>query len=482
MSATFSPIIEGFPSTVNGYSIFTETSTNMVDQRNALINDDWSTLEELANKGLGIAYGRYREIRRSTLGKDLSANADSFAKNLIQHAGDEDTRKAFFDKVKEELLNIDPNVDPNLLEGLDEMSVGNTNNTPINTLLEGTDFNATDETMITDTIEGVVGLATKSLMALAYANFHQHNEFISETQSVAAHGDEFLDLLIEPVDSFEGDLSAHLKGLYSDLVTDKGVSQGAEKIMQFLEENLPEYCRTQAVIRQYAIALKDAGRGTASEKVGALAVRAGDVTREAFAAYSSAYYLSLQSTVGTGSKKARSILKKSNSYSFDKSFPNGKNVSIAKVDDLNDGDYVEVIGQVKSIETGRDSDDKLVTQVTLYDPSSKTEMTAAAVYVHFRHIGLLEGSYARVSGTWKSGSVINHNNPALEIEKLSVNELSKASWRIAFLDLSDKFVDRWPGGFNIQFGVAPHISTPEGDDSESEILGAGELIFKPFRR
>jgi hypothetical protein len=97
-----------------------------------------------------------------------------------------------------------------------------------------------------------------------------------------------------------------------------------------------------------------------------------------------------------------------------------------------------------------------------------------------RNSGLQEGAYCRLSGKWKKQSTINKGNPAVEIEQLRINDIAEKSWKVKFTDVADKFVDRWPGGLNIAYGLSEHFSG--GPEGTSKQLGAGELIFKPFYR
>lgn len=478
----FKAIIEGVPSLLNGNSIYTFALHLMVDQKNALIADDWDTLEELANQGIGFAYSTYKQLQRHSgnLQSNLSEANEGFAEMLTFHSNDEGTRDEFFSTVKEELLKIKPDISEDFLEGLDDLQNGKLADNPLFNMLKSVESIATDSDMESDTIDITVALAVRSLMALTYTEFHRHNEAVADID-FSTYGDNFYNYIKSTVDCFYEELESSMKMIHGSLVMGLSPVAAADELADKILNALPTFGRVQATIRNYALSLKNAGKGMASEKAGEIAVISGDLTRSAFTAYAAAYYLSLQSSVANQDKKVKDVIGKAQFLSYDTAFPNGKDVEISKVNTLTDGEYVEVAGFVDSIEVGRDNDNKLITQITLHDPSSNSKVVAAGIFVHLRHIGLQEGAFCRLSGVWQSESGINKNNPAIEIEKLSISELASKSWKILFQSSVDKFVERWPGSLNIKIGLSHHVSDAE-NETESLILGAGELIYKPFIR
>lgn len=482
MRNELSIVIEGIPTTLQGYTLYTGAINQLVDQRRALVTDDWVRVEELANQGLGSFYGSYREIRRflgvlDTL--DLESK-QHFIGMLKEHAKDDETRAAFFAKVKEDLLQLNPEIGEDYLKGLDDLAEGKTSNNDLLNLLKPAGA-VSDSAMEDSAIEAAVALAVRSLMSLTFANFQSHyTTYLDHVFSGPYLNDEFLNVLQDEVNMFAHQLAVSTKRLHNTLVMGLSPESTAEELAGNLEESLPRFGRLQATMRLYAIYLKKENKGAASEKVGELSARAGSLTRSALSSHASAYYLSLQSRKTAPKAKAAQLIAKAASLAFEVDLPNGKNTEISKTGQLADGDYVEVAGFVKAIQTGRDTDNKLITQVTLYDPSSNAEVVAAGIFVHLVHVGLSVDSFCRLSGTWRPTSGLNSGNPAIEIEKLPVNELSAVSWKVSFEDLSDKFIDRWPGGLNISYGLSPHFSGEE--EGDSEVLGAGELIYRPFLR
>jgi len=479
MSKILTAVLSGAPPVLKGYTYFTSAFQLMVKQRNALIKDDWKTLDKLANQGLGNAYGVYREMCRSV--GVLQAQSDEANEALISflksHAKDKETRQEFYAKLKEQLLKTRPDLNEDWLKALDALAEGKVGD---NVILEGLKKRQAETPDKNESaIEATVALALRSLMALTYAGFHNHYKQISKYPFIA-HKDELMDVIQAEVDVFENQIESSLKKLHSNITQGLALQGSCENLTGMLEQLLPSFGRTQATIRLYAITLKDGGMETASEKAGKIAAKAGDLTRMAFTAYAAAYYLSLQSRIPQADPKIKKVLNPEADLKYNAKFPNGKNFQISKIDKAKDGDYVEVGGFVSSVTSRRESNAKLISQVTLQDPSDKAMVDAAGVYVHMRHVGLQEGAYCVLHGTWQSQSNINKNKPAVEIDKLSINELSKSSWKTQFLDLADKFYERWPGGLHITYGLSPHVSG--GKEGKSDILGAGELIFKPFTR
>ena len=479
VNPSFQIIITGGPSVLNTYLNLADTVRQIEQQRNALIANDWDVLENLANQGIGEGYRLYREVRRDlgVLQSALEEAYEGFLQMLRHHAKDKETREEYFSKLRQELLKIRPDLSKEVLDALDALGKGKTSkNIFLNAFLDvGHSENEKFIELVTNT---ATAQSVRSLMALTFTHFNRHYEVLSG-YNFDHHGSEFRDALEKVVDQFQRRLELGIKKIHNDLVNGFDPKGAAEELASDLEESLPAFGRAQATIHHYALFLKTRGKGGVSEKVGYLAAKAGDLTRSAFASYAATFFLSLQCKAVHKSKKGKILLDQASKLAYDIDLPNGKNVEISKISELLGGEYIEIGGFVESITIGKDNDEKLITQVTLRDPSSNSSVVAAAVFVHLRHIGLVEGAFCHLSGIWRLQSGLNKGNPAIEIEKLAINNLAKKSWKIKFQDSVDKFIDRWPGGLNIRYGLSPHHSIAE-KPTKSKILGAGELIFKPI--
>jgi hypothetical protein len=472
-------VLKGAPPVLKGYTIFTEAFQLMIKQRGALIKDAWNTLTTLANRGLGDAYGAYCEIYRNigVLEAQAKEANEAQAAFLKFHASKKETRAEFFSKLKEELLKKQPDISDDWLNALDALGQGNIKNNFILESLKNREVKSPE--MINSAIEATVALAVRSMMALTHAAFMRHYKKISKYPFVV-HKDELTEISESEVGDFEEVLENAIKQLYENIEAKSSIQSSCRQIRQIVEQSLPSFGRLQATIRLYVESLKTDGTETLSEKAGKVAARAGDLTRFAIAAYAASYYLEMNSKVPSNNPKIKKVLEPASSVKYDTKFPKGKSVQISNIENAADGDFVQVTGFVESIKIRKEGD-KLLSQITLMDPSTSAKVEAVGVFVHFIHVGLQDGAYCILNGIWQSQSDINKNKPAIEIDKLNIGDLSKKSWKILFLDLADDFYDRWPGGCNISYGLSRHVSKIV-DGEESKILGAGELIFKPFIR
>lgn len=484
----FGALIKGSPPVLNGYGNYTKAIDLMGEQRQLLIADNWAELERLGYEGLGYAHASSVELS-SKMGiayyHQLNANL-AFANTLEDHAKDEEDRAQYFGNMIADIQNAmleieDAEILANLqqkITSLEALKEGNIKNNALLEYLRSTTYelNAMDQTAI----EAVAALSMRSLSAICHYNFEQQSAIVENQNLVSLEKTPFGDELAAELETYKQELQNQLKEIYLAVVGEKNISLAIQQLIAYLEGKLPQVARTLATVAAFATQLKNSGKGGASEKIGKIGAQGGDAYREGLAAMAAAYYLALENQAVEPAPSVLHLLKNSHLMAFDVLLPNGKDTEISKVNTLDDNDFVEVAGFVTDIQTGRDNDDKLITQIELHDPSSNSTVTAAGVFVHFRHLGLLEGSYCNLSGFWQSTSSINKGNAAIEIDKLSVKELAKSSWKIAFLDLSSKFYARWPGNYNIQYNLAKHISAIPDGESESDILGAGELIFKPF--
>lgn len=205
------------------------------------------------------------------------------------------------------------------------------------------------------------------------------------------------------------------------------------------------------------------------------------LSRSAFALHAAAYYLCLQSKAVKQDPKAKKLLQGTDTPPYSTAFPNGKDTKLKDVQGVAEGSIIELRGFVSSLTAKREgAERKLVSVFRLTDRSGSVEVDAVGVFAQLRNVGLLEGAFCQCSGSWRRQSTLNGGKPALEVQQLRIDELSERSWKVRMHDLSDRFIDWWPGGLNIAFGVSPHISG--GPEGGSKKLGAGELIFRQFYR
>src|SRR5829696_1550306 len=278
-------LIEGRPAYLAGYTLYTEALQVMVDQKRALVADDWARLTRLANEGIGQAYGAFTEMARTVGVLDSLATAvnKEFAELLAAQARDEETREAFFAKVKE-VMAAAPDMPPAFIEGVDEFRQGKVTGNLLYEALRGGGPEVEDSDKIRDAIDATVALATRSLMGLTFADFQRHHETLLAIEFQPA-GEMLGAALEQHVSAFREELDTGIRALYSAAAAGSPPDSVAHALVRKLEDSLPAFGRVQATIRRYATFLRDEGRGTASEAAGRLGALAGDLTRAAFASY-----------------------------------------------------------------------------------------------------------------------------------------------------------------------------------------------------
>ncbi|BDS10624.1 hypothetical protein [Aureispira anguillae] len=474
----FNPILEELGTSIDGYELYSKAFELMVAQRTALINDDWEQLEKLTKNGLYQAFANWQMLYKQPTSKPLRSFNDlaqRMKKDLEGYLATENDPTSIARKLKAQVLAAIPDIDAASLKKVEELDLD---------YFFEEDLAALDDAQIEDDnirkgIEGTVGLAAKSIIALGQVSFYTYSALAKEENYEIYDFNVLLKNIQAALKTIEQDLMLILRTIYANQLTGTAASLNAQKFISKLENWVPKLGRMQAISRNYALFLKEKKKGTKAEQMGRLSAIGGNLLRAIYTTFTAVYYCSLEEKLTVKSEKNQQFIKQTPKVGFEFSFPNGKNVELAKLKEEQDGNYVEIAGFVKSISTRRDADGKLLSHLLLEDPSSGAEIDVVAIYAHLVHLGVHGGSYCQLSGSWRKASAVNMGNPAVEIEKLAINKLAKESWVVLFFDLVDQFIDRWSGGLNLQFGIAPHVSAFEGDN-ESSILGAGELIFQPI--
>lgn len=460
----------------NAYEIYDKSFQLMLKQRTALLEDNWEELELLTREGLYQAFANLQEISRQnyqTPPPILDISNQELKKQFKEYLASNERAKVL-SELEKRLLKIQPNIEQEYLDQLKEID--------LETLFE--DRKEYDDTALNDDIlqkgiEGTIGLAAKSITALKHVYFHEFSMFFKNENYESYDFDFLLKETQEALAILKNDLDTCLRTIYSKQLTETFSFVDVQSIGLQIEKWVPKLSKIQSITRNYALFLKENNKGTKAERIGKLSVIGGDLQKAFCSTFVALYALFLEDKLVNKRQKIQAFIKQTRKTGFYDVFPNGKNVEIAKLKEQKDKSYVEVSGFVKSITARRDGDGKLLTNLLLEDPSSGAEVEVVAIYVHLRHQGLQVGSYCQLSGAWKESSNVNKGKAAIEIEKLSVNELAKKSWQVFLFDWVEEYISRWSGNLNIQFGLGPHISAFEGD-KESSMLGAGELIFQPI--
>lgn len=477
--------LETFPGAGRADRVMDGQFNETIALRRAVLEENWPQVAELAVRCLGLGYGSFRALRSEAVVAARTArntkSAGNALANMLRAAAKGERRAEFFAKIRELAAERRPDHLDKLEESLQKLEQGETRGVPI--------LQALAEFEPPSDAPGRQGAESAAIMALSRGMLGMvHAEFNLAFQALKPKAKPLLELDLQDsfkaaVEDFKADLRAGQHELYAALLAHRSkreAAQAACSLAGMLEERLPRFTRAQAHVALVTRALRAQGKGGAAEKLGHQAMQAGALTREAIASHAASYQLALGLLAAEPPSGVARLYKQVSTLPFDVALPNGRDTALAKVDQAQDGDFVEVEGFVAAIRVGRSADKKLLSHVELYDPSSKARAYAASVYTHLPHVGVTLGAFCRLSGTYRQASILFHNRPAIEIDRLSLADLSDESWWVAFLRSAERWFQCWPNGINMYWSLEPHRRARA--DSETDYFGAGDLIYSPLLR
>ncbi|WP_120633268.1 hypothetical protein [Ruegeria sp. EL01] len=489
-----------------------------ISVRQGVIDQDWPSLADQGLRCLALGHASFRLLQEAETvasARDQSEHrqAEHYA-NLLMNAVGGGGGQAFLEGLREKLADSDPaarlesaisriehrlgqELKPSLKSRIRSASKtieervdldasvamleeGKTKDVP---LLELYSFRlaASQADQIKAQSDLVLSCLSRGLLARVHAEFHlsqRTNRAPSRSSDIDRHHQATEAVLVNA----ERWLERGQRRIYCALAGQESADHTARAAMALaveIERRLPIFVRTQGAIRQTMLFLRDDGKGAASERMGRLAARAGMLTREAIASHCASYRMALHALSLHPPEEVDALMRRTETTAFDGPLPNGRDVPLKDLDAVNDGDFVEIEGFVRSLEALRLGDGKLVSRVVLHDPSSDTTANAVAIFAHLPHAGVTLDSFVRANGLFKAGSTLFGGEPAVEIDALALNDLGQSSWRVAFLGLADRWFEPWRNGANLIWSLGPHGL---GDDDEMR-FGAGELLYLPlFRR
>ena len=453
--------------------------------RKAVLEEKWPQVAELAVRCLGLGYGSFRVLRSEAVvaakaARNTKSASNTFAE-ILRNAAKSDQRAEFFGKIRELVTEQRPDRLDELEESLQKLEQGKTRGVPILQALakfeppsDAPGRQMAESTAIMALSRGMLGMV--------------HAEFNLAFQALSSRTDSLLepdlqDSFKAAVEDFKADLRAGQHELYAALLAHRSKREAAQvacSLAGMIEERLPRFARAQARVARATRALRAQKKGGASEKLGHQAMRAGALTREAIASHAASYQLALGLLAHEPPSNVARLYEKATALPFDVALPNGKDTALAKLEQAQDGDFVEVEGFATAFQVGRSSDKELLSHMELYDPSSKARIYAAAIYTHLPHVGVTLGAFCRLSGIWREKSKLFRNAAAVEIDRLSLADLSDKSWWVAFLRSADRWFQCWPNGINMYWSLEPHRRART--DDEVDYFGAGDLIYPPLVR
>ena len=289
-----------------------------------------------------------------------------------------------------------------------------------------------------------------------------------------------MSLFQDEVEAFELKLKDHQQRIYKK--AQKGHStpdftQLLDAFLGWLMEHIPNFAIVQVNINFLQQYLYQQGTKREASRIGRVAAEAGDINREAISSFSAAMVLKVHAYgVPLSGSKAK-LFDFSSSYKFHKSIPDGKITKVKDLDKIASDRLIEMRGFVKVIDTFRDSSNKLISRLIMEESREGALYAVEAIFLHLKHEGIALGTYCHIQAFVRDPISFEGNKiPRLLIDKLSIKtKLIKQSWKVAFLDLSFPYYERWPNGLNLKFSLSPHQLD---SDSAMHKLGAAELGLK----
>jgi hypothetical protein len=454
-----------------------ELSDRLVTLRRAVRSAQWNAVLAASLDAVGAAHAHLPAIA------DLEAEA---AETLVYHSeraeafatafavlAERDDRVEVVAKLRAQLTGADPGLAQRLEVVLARIEAGE----------------RTFPSLATTAIDTMVPTGAPADLAIAAASRGlrglAHHAFNTVTIPPPDLG-----TALEVLEEFEG-VVTHRESLLRDAQTRlfdaiKAGSPGAvvaneaQELAATVEQFAAGFAAAQARVAAVASALRDAGRGTDAEKAGMRLAAAGLLLREAFASHAAAVALGVELRRFRPSSNAQRVLDIDQGMVFDAALPSGRRTELAHLSTVADGTLVQIRGFATGFEQRRSADGKLLSQVTLLDPSSGSSAAAVGVFIHLPHAGVTEGAYVVVHGFARTSSPLLAGGAGVEIDVLPLVELAKRSWRLRLLELGALWAETWRNGLHIHWSLGPHSAAD--DDSPAANRGAAELVFTPFAR
>jgi hypothetical protein len=402
----------------------------IIELRDAVLEEDWLKALDLSICCLGLGYVSSRLLmgdRRVTEKRHahMRAVGEALYKSVQTAAQSENWTEAIRG-MREKVGENEPDRSPEMEDILQKLEQGEiTKDLPfVRTLIQPERGpGASGKKMVEDM---AIAFLSRGLLGCTHAEFNRALQARSPKAESLLEFDLHSAFRAE-VEEFRKALHAGQKDLFGTLLADHSEDRvaAAYSLAAFIEIRLPLFARAQACARLATQVLRQQGKGTAAEKLGGWATYAGALTREAVASQAASYRLALSLLDPEQDEDVVQLLGKASSMAFDTRIPNGRNIELAKLARVEDGDYIEVQGFANSVNVGRSADGKLIAQVELVDPSSGATASAATIYTHLLHLGVTEGAFCRVNGKFRRQSVLLGKSPGIEVERLSLARLRK---------------------------------------------------------
>ena len=195
-----------------------------------------------------------------------------------------------------------------------------------------------------------------------------------------------------------------------------------------------------------------------------------------------ALYAAQTSTLHEEDKAFKDLKKKSQNLPFESKVPYGEITTLHELVENGQAYHskmVEVSGFVRNIKVSR-AGGVYRTEFTLTDIEGAHQVQVIAVYENLAHQGMIDSSYAHLSGTWDMDSKLA-KYPIIQVSRLTLSTYNKESWLDYMTTAVRPWFDLYPNSHNLVWSVRPECKGGIAAD-ESTKTGAGEIYFnKTFR-
>jgi hypothetical protein len=304
-------------------------------------------------------------------------------------------------------------------------------------------------------VDHALAATTKGLLGLLHTARHDAFEHWSSRQTALLRW-PLAPIGRAAIEDFQREIDRHGLRLQGELAADPtgaAAERAADELSSRLREALPPFARLQAALHSGASATLEAGRGQAAERLGALAARAGGLLREAVAATVAGRRLAFDIAQARHGLFEIDLATQARRLPYDAPLSDAKNVELAKLSQQPTGSEVDLAAFVDTARVLHDSHGKLISRLTLLDPSSGARATADALFLDAEHLGITPGCFCLVRGA--TLPPVNGAPPSLRVARLGAADLEKRSWRQALLRSAGRWFDVLRNGNQLTWSPGP---------------------------
>jgi hypothetical protein len=444
-----------------------------------VIEGDWPAVRRASLNSIGLGLAAHGAIRRAM--PDRVSRTPVVAAQTLIHAlrsfARSPNREELVGGLRSHAESVGTEALERLAPSLDRLAEGRITGVPLLTELR-----RREPLILPYPEDEALAALTRGLLGLIHVEFNLALQHWRENADVLLEDDWNIVLQLE-LDEFRRDLRAREAGLQGALMSApeaEAAEAAALALFDRVQLRAPRFARMQAAAAQLAELLRDKGRGREAEVIGARAAEAHECLREAVAAGVAAMHVALELSRARALRIASAfadlpLVAQAATSPFDITIPDGKDVELSKLPDAEPDAFVDIGGFVETITVAR-PDGKLVSRMGLRDPSSGAAGEAAAIFTDLRHIGVTVGAYCRLSGHFNPSLGLIGGKPGVQIDRLEIATLAKASWRMALLKSAERWFEPYRNGHHLRWSLGAHDAPPDAVP-DSTAAGAAELIY-----